>query len=65
MNTNDSNNPQNTGTGAGANYGTSTTGTGMGNSTGLSNEGTSYNAGTGVTPARVSQLRAASAHQHR
>ncbi|GAB3723015.1 hypothetical protein GCM10027594_03900 [Hymenobacter agri] len=50
MNTNDSNNPQNTGTGAGANYGTSTTGTGMGNSTGLSNEGTSYNAGTGVTP---------------
>lgn len=47
MNTNDSNNPQNSGTGAGANYGTSTTGTGMGNSTGLSNEGTSYNAGTG------------------
>ena len=50
MNTNDSNNPQNSGTGAGANYGTSTTGTGMGNSTGLSNEGTSYNAGTGVNP---------------
>lgn len=49
MNTNDSNNPQNSGTGAGANYGTSTTGTGMGNSTGLSNEGTSYNAGTGST----------------
>ncbi|MBR7722167.1 hypothetical protein KCG47_17055 [Microvirga sp. SRT04] len=49
MNTNDSNNPQNTGTGAGANYGTSNTGTGMGNSTGLSNEGTSYNAGTGST----------------
>lgn len=48
MNTNDSNNPQNTGTGAGANYGSSNTGTGMGNSTGLSNEGTSYNAGTGV-----------------
>ena len=48
MNTNDSNNPQNSGTGAGANYGSSTTGTGMGNSTGLSNEGTSYNAGTGV-----------------
>lgn len=47
MNTNDSNNPQNSGTGAGANYGTSTIGTGMGNSTGLSNEGTSYNAGTG------------------
>ena len=48
MNTNDSNNPQNTGTGAGANYGTSNTGTGMGNSTGTSNEGTSYNAGTGA-----------------
>ena len=48
MNTNDSNNPQNTGTGAGANYGSATTGTGMGNSTGLSNEGTSYNAGTGA-----------------
>ena len=51
MNTNDSNNPQNSGTGAGANYGSSTTGTGMGNSTGLSNEGTSYNAGTGVNSA--------------
>ena len=50
MNTNDSNNPQNSGTGAGANYGTSNTGTGMGNSTGLSNEGTSYNAGTGASP---------------
>ncbi|MFD1466770.1 hypothetical protein ACFQ48_00925 [Hymenobacter caeli] len=48
MNTNDSNNPQNSGTGAGANYGSATTGTGMGNSTGLSNEGTSYNAGTGA-----------------
>ena len=48
MNTNDSNNPMNTGTGAGSNYGTSTTGTGMGNSTGTSNEGTSYNAGTGA-----------------
>ncbi|WP_335340905.1 hypothetical protein [Hymenobacter sedentarius] len=47
MNTNDPNNPQNTGTGSGSNYGTSNTGTGMGNSTGLSNEGTSYNAGTG------------------
>ena len=34
MNTNDSNNPQNSGTGAGANYGSSNTGTGMGNSTG-------------------------------
>ena len=46
MNTNDSNNPQNTGTGAGSNYGTGNTGTGMGNSTGMSNEGSSYNAGT-------------------
>lgn len=51
MNTNDSNNPQNSGTGAGANYGTSNTGTGMGNSTGLSNESTSYNAGTGANSA--------------
>ena len=49
MNTNDSNNPQNTGTGAGSNYGTQSTGTGLGNSTGMSNEGTSYNAGTGST----------------
>ena len=49
MNTNDSNNPQNTGTGAGANYGASNTGTGLGNSTGLSNESTSYNAGTGAS----------------
>ena len=31
MNTNDSNNPQNSGTGAGANYGSSNAGTGMGN----------------------------------
>jgi len=49
MNTNDSNNPQNTGTGAGSNYGTQSSGTGMGNSTGSSNESTSYNAGTGAT----------------
>lgn len=49
MNTNDSNNPQNSGTGAGANFGSATTGTGLGNSTGLSNEGTSYNAGTGAS----------------
>ena len=48
MNTNDSNNPQNSGTGAGANYGAGNTGTGMGNSTGMSNEGTSYNAGNGA-----------------
>ncbi|WP_369810983.1 hypothetical protein [Hymenobacter aranciens] len=48
MNTNDSNNPQNQGTGAGANYGTTNTGTGMGNPTSSSNEGTSYNAGTGA-----------------
>ena len=34
MNTNDSNNPQNTGTGAGSNYGTQSTGAGLGNSTG-------------------------------
>jgi hypothetical protein len=46
MNTNDANNPMNTGTGAGANYGTSNTGTGLGNSTGSSNESTSYSAGT-------------------
>ena len=45
MNTNDSNNPQNTGTGSGANYGSGNTGTGMGNSTGLSNEGTASNSG--------------------
>ncbi|WP_317040402.1 hypothetical protein [Hymenobacter coccineus] len=49
MNTNDRNNPQNSGTGAGANFGTATTGTGVGNSTGMSNEGTSYNAGTGAS----------------
>lgn len=48
MNSNDPNNPQNSGTGAGANYGTRATGTGLGVSTGSSNEGTSYNAGTGV-----------------
>ena len=46
MSTNDSNNPMNSGTGAGANYGTSNTGTGLGNSGNLSNESTSYNAGT-------------------
>lgn len=46
MNTNDQNNPQNMGTGAGANYGTTSTGTGMGNSSSMSNESTSYNAGT-------------------
>jgi hypothetical protein len=49
MNTNDQNNPMNTGTGAGSNYGTRATGTGLGNSTGSSNEGTSYNAGTGAS----------------
>lgn len=42
MNTNDANNPMNSGTGAGANYGTSSTGTGLGNSGNLSNESTSY-----------------------
>jgi len=46
MNTNDPNNPMNSGTGAGSNYGTSNTGTGLGNSGNLSNESTSYNAGT-------------------
>ncbi|GAB3634879.1 hypothetical protein GCM10027422_04690 [Hymenobacter arcticus] len=46
MSTNDSNNPMNSGTGAGANYGTSNTGTGLGNSGNLSNESTSYEAGT-------------------
>jgi phage terminase large subunit GpA-like protein len=46
MNTNDANNPMNSGTGAGANYGTSNTGTGLGNSNTTSNESTSYNAGT-------------------
>ena len=54
MNTNDSNNPQNTGTGAGSNYGTGNTGTGMGNSTGMSNEGSSYNAGTGASTSNAS-----------
>ena len=46
MNTNDANNPLNTGTGAGSNYGTSNTGTGVGNSSATSNESTSYAAGT-------------------
>ena len=50
MNTNDPNNPQNMGTGAGANYGTTSTGRGVGNTSSTSNEGTSYNAGTGVNP---------------
>lgn len=48
MNTNDSTNPMNTGTGAGANYGTSNTGTGLGDSGITSNESTTYNAGTGA-----------------
>jgi len=47
MNTNDANNPMNSGTGAGANYGTSNIGTGLGNSGITSNESTTYNAGTG------------------
>ena len=46
MNTNDANNPMNSGTGAGANYGTSNTGTGLGNSGNLSNETTSYDTGS-------------------
>ena len=45
MSTNDANNPMNTGTGAGSNYGTSNTGTGLGNSGNLSNDSTSYSAG--------------------
>jgi hypothetical protein len=51
MNSNDANNPMNSGTGAGANYGTSNTGTGLGNSGTTSNESTSYNAGTGYSSA--------------
>ncbi|WP_317172115.1 hypothetical protein [Hymenobacter sp. BRD67] len=51
MNTNDANNPMNSGTGAGANYGTSNTGTGLGNSGNTSNESTSYNAGTDYSSA--------------
>ena len=51
MNTNDENNPMNSGTGAGANYGTSNTGTGLGNSGNLSNESTSYAAGTDYSSA--------------
>ena len=51
MNTNDRNNPMSTGTGAGANYGTSNTGTGLGNSGNLSNESTSYAAGTDYSSA--------------
>jgi len=51
MNTNDANNPMNSGTGAGANYGTSNTGTGLGNSGNLSNESTSYAAGTDYSSA--------------
>ncbi|WP_309509634.1 hypothetical protein [Hymenobacter ginsengisoli] len=41
----------NSGTGAGANYGTSNTGTGLGNSGTTSNESTSYNAGTDYSSA--------------
>jgi hypothetical protein len=51
MNTNDANNPMNTGTGAGSNYGTSNTGTGLGNSGLTSNESTSYGAGTDYSSA--------------
>ena len=43
MNTNDSNNPQNTGTGAGANYGTSNPGTGLGSASGASANNTTNN----------------------
>ena len=51
MNTNDANNPMSSGTGAGANYGTSNTGTGLGNSGTTSNESTSYAAGTDYSSA--------------
>ena len=51
MNTNDANNPMSSGTGAGANYGTSNTGTGMGNSGNMSNESTSYAGGTDYSSA--------------
>ena len=40
MNTPDSNNPQNTGTGAGANYGSANSGTGMGTPTNMGSTGT-------------------------
>ncbi|MGI4875052.1 MAG: hypothetical protein ACRYFX_28190 [Janthinobacterium lividum] len=49
MNTNDANNPMNSGTGAGSNYGTSNTGTGLGNSGTTSTDSTTYNAGTGAS----------------
>ena len=51
MNTNDPNNPATSGTGAGANYGTSNTGTGLGNSGLTSNESTTYGAGTNYSGA--------------
>ena len=51
MSTNDANNPMNSGTGAGANYGTSNTGTGLGNSGNLSTDSTSYEAGTDYSSA--------------
>ena len=46
MATNDPNNPMNSGTGAGSNYGSSNTGTGLGNSGLTSTDSTSYSAGT-------------------
>lgn len=49
MTTNDANNPMNSGTGAGANYGTSNTGTGLGDSGITSNESTSYSPPTTST----------------
>lgn len=51
MTTNDANNPMNSGTGAGANYGTSNTGTGLGDSGITSNESTSYSPPTNSTDA--------------
>ncbi|GAA3936836.1 hypothetical protein [Hymenobacter algoricola] len=53
MNTNDSNNPQNTGTGAGANYGTTNTGTGSGNAGGDDFSATAKGAAMAGTPGAV------------
>ena len=49
MDTNDATNPINSGTGAGANYGSTNTGTGLGNAGSTSTDSTTYNAGTGIT----------------
>ncbi|RZK28663.1 MAG: hypothetical protein EOO63_10750, partial [Hymenobacter sp.] len=59
MATNDATNPMNSGTGAGANYGTSNTGTGLGNSGNLSTDSTSYAAGTDYNTANSGAAAAA------